>query len=99
SLATDLLDQRGMQVGDRRELLLEPEPRAPHALEESLLHHDVEHPPALRQRRDIRRYAGPFAGKEAAGAAHARLDLVEDQEQPVRVAEAAEFSQLLVRDG
>ena len=41
--------------------------------------------------------AGPFIGEELAGAADAGLDLVEDQEQAVLVAEAAQFAQEGVR--
>ena len=52
---------------------------------------------ALGERRDVRRDARPFVREEAAGAAHAGLDLVEDQQQPVLVAELPEVAQLLVR--
>ena len=53
---------------------------------------------ALGHRHDVGRHAGPFIGEELAGAADAGLDLVEDQEQAVLVAEAAQFAQEGVRD-
>ncbi len=42
---------------------------------------------ALGDRHDVRRDARPFIGEELAGAADAALDLVEDQQQAVLVAE------------
>ena len=52
---------------------------------------------ALRERRDVGRDARPFVREEAAGAAHAGLDLVEDQEQAALVAEPAQVAQVLQR--
>ncbi len=42
---------------------------------------------------------GPFVREEAAGAAHAGLDLVEDQKQPVLVAKLAQVAQVFQRHG
>ena len=53
---------------------------------------------ALGDRRDVGRDARPFMREELAGAADAALDLVEDQEQAVLVAELAQALQRLRRE-
>ena len=47
----------------------------------------------LRQRHDVGRDAGMLIGEHIAGAADAGLDLVEDQQQPVVVAQLAQRAQ------
>ena len=53
---------------------------------------------ALGDRHDVGRDARPFIGEELAGAADAALDLVEDQQQAVLVAELAQAPQRLRRE-
>ena len=52
---------------------------------------------ALGDRHEVGRDAGPFMGEQLAGAADAALDLVEDQQQAVLVAELAQPLQRLRR--
>ncbi len=52
----------------------------------------------LGNRHDIRLDVGPFMGKELAGAAVAALDLVENQQEAVLVAQIAQALQALIGD-
>ena len=52
----------------------------------------------LGQRHDVGRDAGPLVGEQLAGAAHAGLHLVEDQQQAVLVAELAQRAEERRRD-
>ena len=54
---------------------------------------------ALAERHDVGRDAGMLVVEELPGAADAGLDLVEDQEQAVRVGERAQILQELVGRG
>ena len=51
----------------------------------------------LGRRHDVGLDAGPFMGEELAGAAHAALDLVEEQQQAVFVADGAQALQIFAR--
>ena len=51
---------------------------------------------ALAERHDVGRDAGVLVVEELAGPAHAGLDLVEDQEEAVRVGERAQLLQELI---